>query len=586
VLTLINQVCTRLQTAISKAFGLSVNGIEPSVVQSSNQAFGDYQSNIALGLSRTLKQPPRDIAQHIVGEMDVSDLCESLEIAGPGFINLKVKTSYVESELDRLNADERLGIKKTSKPQKVIIEYSSPNVAKEMHVGHLRGTIIGDCLANVYDFLGHNVIRLSHVGDWGTQFGMLIAYLKEKYSLETEFKAEVELSDLERFYKVAKTKFDTDGYFQDLARQEVVRLQSGDKVSHTAWKNFCQLSYKKNQEIYARLNINGLINRGESFYNGMLPYVVHDLEQLGLAVEDNGAKCVFLDGYTNEQGQPLPLIIQKRDGGYNYATTDLAALRHRITELKADRLIYVVDASQMDHFGQFFQVARRAGWLRESNRAVHVPYGVVQGLDGKKLKTRSGETVKLKDLLDEAATRARAELEARLAEDSRNESDEFKESVSEAIGMGAIKYADLSLNRTTNYVFDFDKMLSLQGNTAPYMMYAYVRVRGIGRKANIDFTGLSLAGSIKLNELKEIELGKYLLRFDEVLATVAEELLPNRICEYLFELSQKFNQFYESCSVLNAQAEVRNSRLVLCDLTARTIKLGLSLLGIGVPDRM
>jgi arginyl-tRNA synthetase len=580
MINFLDQVTVRLEKASAAAFGKAVNGVSAAIVPSSNPSFGDYQTNLALTLSRDLKQPPRAIATKIVENLDLTDLCESTEVAGPGFINLKVKRSYLEGELNILKTDERLGIQRISTDKKVIVEYSSPNMAKEMHVGHLRGTIIGDCLANVHEFLGYEVIRLSHIGDWGTQFGMLIAYLKKVYGQAlADSNAKVEVEDLERFYKAAKSEFDGDPAFADVARNEVVRLQSGDADSLTAWKRFCESSRKKNHEIYERLDIHGLVDRGESFYNEMLPGVVRDLEQLGLAVESDGAKCVFLEGFTNEQGQPLPVIIQKRDGGYNYATTDLAALRQRITQIKADRLIYVVDASQMDHFAQFFQVARRAGWLPEG-RAVHVPYGVVQGADGKKLKTRSGETVKLKELLDEAVQRARKEL------DERDESEDFKASVSEAIGMGAIKYADLSLNRMTNYVFDFDKMLSLQGNTAPYMMYAYVRVRGIGRYANIDFESLCTKATITLTNAYEYELGKHVLRFDEVLKAVVDELLPNRICDYLFELSQRFNQFYENCPVLNAEGGLKDSRLLLCDLTARTIKLGLDLLGIRVPDRM
>jgi arginyl-tRNA synthetase len=588
MITLLDQISTRLQKASKAAFGAEVNGVRPGIVASTNPTFGDYQTNLALTLSRPLKQQPRSIAEQILKQVDLSDFCEPPEIAGPGFINLRVKKTYVEAELSKLKTDKRLGIPKVNSPQKVIIEYSSPNIAKEMHVGHLRGTIIGDSLANVYDFLGHKVIRVSHVGDWGTQFGMLIGYLKREFLGHPGGKNEaaVEIADLERFYKAAKAKFDADQEFQDFARSEVVRLQSGDPDSLDAWKIFCELSSKHNRDIYERLDIKGLEDRGESSYNKMLPVIVSDLEQVGLAVESEGAKCVFLEGYTNEAGQPLPVIIQKRDGGYNYATTDLAALRSRFLEEKIDRSLYVVDASQSDHFAQFFQVARRAGWLPEGKQAIHVPYGMVQGSDGKKLKTRSGETVKLKELLDEAVSRSQNELGARLEKDGRNESEEFKNSVAQAIGMGAVKYADLSLNRMTNYVFDFDKMLSLQGNTAPYMMYAYVRVRGIVRKSNEDIEKLAASGTIVLKEPHEYELGKFLLRFDETIMAVAEELFPNRICDYLFELSQKFNQFYENCPVLSEAGELRNSRLLLCDVTARTIELGLSLLGIRVPERM
>lgn len=586
MISLLEQVSLRLTKAFNQAFGSEADGVEPNIVSTGNPNFGDYQTNLPLLLSKPLKLPARKIAERILKELDLDDLCVPAEIAGPGFINFRVKSSFVEAELNKLALDERLGISPTLQPQKVLVEYSSPNIAKQMHVGHLRGTIIGDCIANVYEFLGHNVIRVSHIGDWGTQFGMLIAYLKEACPDAITKPEAIDIGDIEDFYKKAKTRFDQDDTFKEVSRSEVVRLQSGDPECLTYWRILCEQSHRENQVIYRRLEINGIEERGESLYNPMLPKVVEDLENLGLAVEDQGAKCVFLEGFTNEQGQPLPLIIQKSGGGYNYATTDLAAIRSRLTNDKADRLIYVVDASQSDHFAQFFQVARRAGWLPSGNRAVHVPYGVVQGMDGKKLKTRSGETVKLKELLDEAVTRAKAELEDRLAKDQRNESAEFIDSVAEKIAMGGIKYADLSLNRMTNYIFDFDKMLSLQGNTAPYMMYAYVRVRGIGRKIIAEGQSSSGGGAIKLNDVHELELGKHLLRFDETLKAVYEELLPNRICDYLFELSQKFNQFYENCPVLGSEGDVRESRLKLCDITARTIKLGLSLLGIQVPERM
>ena len=405
MITLLDQVSARLEQASKNAFGQEVNGIRPAIVASNNPSFGDYQTNLALSLSRPLKKPPRAIAEEILKELDLSDLCEPPEIAGPGFINLRVKKSYVEAELNKLKTDERFGISKVKQPQKIIVEYSSPNIAKEMHVGHLRGTIVGDSLANVFEFLGHNVLRVSHVGDWGTQFGMLIAYTKKIGTNFLADKAKQEkflLSDAEQRYKEAKATFDADPEFREEARQAVVGLQSGDPESIKLWEFLCKESQKENAVIYKRLNVNGLEDRGESLYNPLLPKVVSDLEKLGLLVEDQGAKCVFLEGFTNEKGEPLPVIVQKRDGGYNYDTTDLAAIRTRIHDEKVDRIIYVVDASQSDHFAQFFQVARRAGWLPEGNKAVHVPYGVVQGADGKKLKTRSGDSVKLKDLLDEA----------------------------------------------------------------------------------------------------------------------------------------------------------------------------------------
>ncbi len=555
------------------------------VVPASNPKFGDYQANIALSLSKQLGQQPRAIAQKLLEHLDVTGICETPTIAGPGFINLRLEPTYLEAQLSAIQRNLRLGINQAKKPQHVIVDFSSPNIAKEMHVGHLRSTIIGDCIARILEFRGHDVLRLNHVGDWGTQFGMLIAYLREAYPEALTTSNALDLGDLVTFYRKAKQRFDADKEFQQTARQEVVKLQTGEADSRRAWQLLCEQSRREFQSIYDLLDIK-LTERGESFYNPLLGAVVEDLAQQGLLVEDSGAKCVFLEGFTNKAGEPLPLIVKKSDGGYNYATTDLAAIRYRIQQDGAERIIYVTDAGQANHFAQVFQVARRAGWLTDKVEVVHVPFGLVLGEDGKKLQTRSGETVRLRDLLDEAIARTDTDLEARLNEEGREETAEFKAHVAKVVGISAVKYADLSQNRTSNYVFSFDKMLALQGNTAPYLLYAYVRIQGISRKGDIDFEQMGTDAKILLQEEMELVLAKHLLQLSEVLNAVEQDLLPNRLCQYLYELSQKFNQFYDQCPVLKADEPQRTSRLMLCDLTARTLKLGLSLLGIPVLERM
>lgn len=583
--SIIEQLKTKFTQALVAAFGSNFSGIDPMVVLSSNPRFGDYQCNVSLSLSKQLGQQPRAIAQKILEYLDVTGICQIPTIAGPGFINLTIEPSYLESRLSEIQTDPRLGVEPANQPQRVIVDFSSPNIAKEMHVGHLRSTIIGDSIARILEFEGHDVLRLNHVGDWGTQFGMLICYLREVYPTALTTADALDIGDLVSFYKQAKQRFDEDEAFKEAARKEVVKLQAGAEESHKAWKLLCEQSRKEFQVIYDLLDIK-LTERGESFYNSFLPAVVEDLTQLGLLEENDGAKCVFVEGFTNKSGEPLPLIVQKSDGGYNYAATDLAAIRYRIQKEKAKRIIYVTDAGQANHFTQIFQVARRAGWLTDEVEVVHVPFGLVQGEDGKKLKTRSGETVRLKELLDEAIARCEADLEARLKEESREETEEFKSHAAKVVGISAVKYADLSQNRTSNYIFNFDKMLALQGNTAPYMLYAYVRIRGISRKGEIDFEQLGKDAKILLQEETELVLVKHLLQLSEVIHTVEQDLLPNRLCQYLFELSQKFNQFYDQCPVLKVDEPLRTSRLILCDVTARTLKLGLSLLGISVLERM
>jgi len=576
---------TQLDLAIVAALGEDYAGTDPLLGLSSNPKFGDYQANMAMGLSKKLEQQPRKIAQSIVDNLDVAAVCEVPQIAGPGFINFTVKPSYLATQLQAIQLDSHLGVPVAEKPQRVIIDFSSPNIAKEMHVGHLRSTILGDCIARVLEFRGHDVLRLNHVGDWGTQFGMLILYLREAYPEALTTADAIDLGDLVLLYKKAKQRFDEDAEFQAAARKEVVKLQAKDPDTIEAWNLLCDQSRREFQVIYDRLNVQ-LTERGESFYNPYLSTVVDDLRATGLLVESDGAQCVFLDGYTNRDGDPLPLIVQKTDGGYNYATTDLAAIRYRIGTDRADRIIYITDAGQSDHFAQVFQVAKLVDWIPKSVEIIHVPFGLVLGEDGKKIKTRSGETIKLKELLDEAIARFSNDLKSRVAAEERQETDEFIANSAEVVGLSAVKYADLSQNRTSNYVFSYDKMLALQGNTAPYMMYAYVRVQGISRKGGIDFDNLGDNAQIILNEELELTLAKHLLQLGTVINEVERDLLPNRLCQYLFELSQKFNQFYDKHSVLQVEEPLRTSRLVLCDLTAKTLKLGLNLLGIPVLERM
>lgn len=573
-----------LETALVKAFGPELVGSDPMLVPASNPKFGDYQANVALPLAKQWGKPPREVASAIVAALEVENFCDPPTIAGPGFINLTLKADYLLGQLRSSQGSDRLGIDPVAQPQRILVDFSSPNIAKEMHVGHLRSTIIGDVLARVLEFLGHNVLRLNHVGDWGTQFGMLITHLREVAPEALTNANAIDLGDLVAFYQKAKKRFDEDENFKERSRQEVVRLQGGDPDSHRAWQLLCDQSRREFQKIYDLLDIQ-LTERGESFYNPLLSEVVSALEAAGLLVEDAGARCVFLDGFVNKDGNPLPLIVQKSDGGYNYATTDLAAIRYRTTQDRADRIIYVTDSGQANHFAQVFQVAERAGWVPAGVELVHVPFGLVLGEDGKKLKTRSGDTPKLKDLLTEAIERSRADLEQRLQSEERSESPEFIEQVAQIVGLSAVKYADLSQNRTSSYAFSYDKMLALQGNTAPYMLYAYARIQSISRKGEIDFQNLDSAELI-LSDESEWALLKHILRLDEVLEAIAVELMPNRLCEYLFELSKKFNKFYDRCPVLNAAEPDRTSRLVLCDATARTLKLGLNLLGIAVLDRI
>ena len=593
------QIKNALQNAfpeISTSASMSSNLLNPQLVSASKPEFGDFQINGALALAKILKKSPLKIAESIIEELQkdpgFNEICIEPIIAGPGFINLTIKNNYLTSQIEKRLNHEHIGIPKASNPTgkkqitSIVVDFSSPNIAKEMHVGHLRSTIIGDSIARVLEFRGYSVIRLNHVGDWGTQFGMLIRHLKTVAPEALTRPNAVDLGSLVLFYRQAKQRFDEENDFQVASREEVVKLQKGDPVSLQAWNLLCNQSRKEFQEIYTRLDVK-LQERGESFYNQYLQSIVDDLTKLNLLVTDDGAKCVFLEGVTGKNGKPLPLIIQKSDGGFNYATTDLAAIRYRVASRpKGDgacRIIYVTDAGQASHFKGVFQVAKRANWIPENCRIEHVPFGLVQGEDGKKLKTRSGDTVRLKDLLDEAINRAKKDLQRRLNEEGRRESPEFIDQVSQTIGIAAIKYADLSQNRVTNYQFSYDRMLALQGNTAPYLLYALVRIRGIARKSGELY---SQTNQLVFEESLEWDLIRALLKFDDVIIEVEEELLPNRLCNYLFELCQTFNRFYDQVPVLKANEPYKSSRLALCRLSADTLKIGLGLLGIPTLERM
>lgn len=581
---------TQLREAMQRAFPEVDALLDPQLAPASKPEFGDFQANGALPLAKPLKQAPRQIAGAIVEALQADPaftaLCLEPQIAGPGFINLTIRPECLAAEASARLGDPRLGVPEVHNDSAVVVDFSSPNIAKEMHVGHLRSTIIGDSLARVLEFRGHRVLRLNHVGDWGTQFGMLITHLKQVAPETLNTADAVDLGDLVAFYREAKKRFDEDEAFQTTSREEVVKLQGGDPVSLKAWGLLCDQSRREFQKIYDRLDIR-LIERGESFYNPYLASVLSGLKEADLLVTDDGAECVFLEDVNGKDGKPLPVIVRKSDGGFNYATTDLAAIRYRFAGGSdgdgARRVIYVTDAGQANHFAGVFQVAKRANWIPEDGRLEHVPFGLVQGEDGKKLKTRSGDTVRLRDLLDEAVERAEADLRRRLQEEERHEDEPFIRHVAGTVGLAAVKYADLSQNRITNYQFSFDRMLALQGNTAPYLLYAVVRIAGIARKGG-DLE--AEAGMLQFSEPQEWALVRELLKFDAVIAEVEEELLPNRLCSYLFELSQVFNRFYDQVPVLKAEGKSLSSRLALCRLTADILKVGLGLLGIATLERM
>ena len=552
--------------------------------------FGDYQVNGVMPLAKQLKTNPRKLAEQIVAKLNISDICETPEIAGPGFINLRLKPEFISANLSQISKDTgQLGIEKVEKPKTIVVDFSGPNIAKQMHVGHLRSTIIGDCICRLLEFQGNKVIRQNHIGDWGTQFGMLIAYLRLLYKDKFKKPDSVSIGDLEQFYKNAKHWYDTDPTFADSAREEVVKLHNNDKDTLSVWNEFVKESRRHYQPIYDMLGVDlsEKNERGESFYKDMLADVVAELKKKGLAVESEGAVCVFPEGFKDKEGKPLPVIVQKSDGAYLYATTDLAAIRYRVDKLNTDKIIYVTDARQGLHFEMVFAVARKAGWVKPETELVHVTFGSVLGEDGKPLKTRSGENVKLKELLDEAIERARKVVE----EKNPGLSEDEKKKIASAVGIGAVKYADYSNNRTSDYIFSFDKMLAMEGNTAPYMQYAYARIKSIERKAgekNVNVEReLANIKNLNLAEPSELDLAKHLIRYGEAMQSSAGDYRPNYLTAYLYDLAQKFSSFYNDCPVLDASSDKRPTRLLLCDLTAKTIEHGLhNLLGIEVIEQM
>ncbi len=575
-----------LERRISEALVRSgaPTGARALVIPSTRAEFGDYQANGVMAAAKALKTNPRELAEKTIATLDLSDLAESVEIAGPGFINIHLTEDFLSRRAGETLRDEHLGVEKASAPQTIVVDYSGPNLAKEMHVGHLRSTIIGDALARTLEFMGHNVIRQNHVGDWGTQFGMLLE-LVPPVDLQDAM-ALPDLKDLEEFYQLAKNRFDADPEFAEKARQNVVHLQSGVPESRNKWDVYLEISLSHCEQVYNRLGV--LLTRadvrGESAYNDDLPNVVADLKGGGLLTESEGAQCVFLDEFKNKDGEPLPIIVQKSDGGYLYATTDLAAIRHRVRQLHADRVLYVTDSRQSLHFQQVFAAARKASFAPESVSLEHVAFGTMMGPDNRPFKTREGGTVKLMDLLDEAEVRA---LEI-VTEKNPDLPEEKKKEVARVVGIGAVKYADLAHNRTSDYVFSWDKMLSLDGNTAPYMQYAYARIRSIFRKGEelIGAAAEHAEAKITVEHPAERALAVKLLQFPETVDTVAAESYPHLMCNYLFELAGALMGFYENCPVLQSDEPLRSSRLALCDLTARTIKTALDLLGMETLEQM
>ncbi|EDX5492840.1 arginine--tRNA ligase [Salmonella enterica] len=553
---------------------------EPQVRQSAKVQFGDYQANGMMAVAKKLGMAPRQLAEQVLIHLDLSGIASKVEIAGPGFINIFLDPAFLAEQVQQALASERLGVSQPAR-QTIVVDYSAPNVAKEMHVGHLRSTIIGDAAVRTLEFLGHHVIRANHVGDWGTQFGMLIAWLEKQ---QQENAGEMALADLEGFYRDAKKHYDEDEGFAERARNYVVKLQSGDAYFREMWRKLVDITMTQNQITYDRLNVT--LTRddvmGESLYNPMLPGIVADLKAKGLAVESEGATVVFLDEFKNKEGDPMGVIIQKKDGGYLYTTTDIACAKYRYETLHADRVLYYIDSRQHQHLMQAWTIVRKAGYVPDSVPLEHHMFGMMLGKDGKPFKTRAGGTVKLADLLDEALERARRLV----AEKNPDMPADELEKLANAVGIGAVKYADLSKNRTTDYIFDWDNMLAFEGNTAPYMQYAYTRVLSVFRKAEIDEQTLASAPVI-ISEDREAQLAARLLQFEETLTVVAREGTPHVMCAYLYDVAGLFSGFYEHCPILSAENDtVRNSRLKLAQLTAKTLKLGLDTLGIETVERM
>jgi arginyl-tRNA synthetase len=572
----------RVQAATVATFGLNYGDADPLIRPSS---FADLQANVALPLGKRLGRPPREVAAELVGRLDIADMGEPPEVSGPGFINFRLRDDWIAAQASQMLGDPRLGLPPVARPQTVVVEYSSPNIAKEMHVGHLRTTIVGDAVARMLDFAGHLVIRDNHVGDWGTQFGMLIEYLLDVGEDSPE--AALLRTDPNAFYQAARRKFDSDPGFADRARKRVVDLQGGDPATLRLWQEIVDLSMDYLHRIYARLGVTltDADIRGESFYNDLLADTAAILEEKGLAVYSDGALCVFPPGFAGREGRPLPVIIRKSDGGYNYSTTDLATVRYRVDELHCDRAIYVVGSDQTLHFQMVFAVAREAGWIPPGTRFEHAQIGLVSAPDGGRLRTRSGDNVQLSDLLTEAVDRARGIL-TELEAPARFEPAEL-DAIAEAVGIGAVKYADLSTARESAYAFDWDRMISFRGNTGPYLQYATARIRSIFRRAGAEADPDIRGSRVAVTAAPERALALRLLDFGTVVTGVGETAEPHRLCAYLFDVASLFTAFYEECPVLKAETEsLRVSRLALCALTLDVLTKGLDLLGVPVPDRM
>jgi arginyl-tRNA synthetase len=575
----IKQILAEKVSAAMVAAGLPAD-TNPAISLSNRPQFGDYQANGVMGAAKKLKTNPRELATKVVEHLDLDGIADKIELAGPGFINIHLSQTWLTSQLNTVANDNHIGVKQRAEPQTVVVDYSAPNLAKEMHVGHLRSTIIGDAVVRALEFRGDKVIRQNHMGDWGTQFGMLIAHLSDK--LAGNEVAETALADLENFYREAKIRFDEEEGFADRARADVVKLQSGDAGCAKLWQQFIDISITHSEEIYNKLNVS--LERsdimGESAYNDDLSTVIDELMAKEIAVEDQGAKVVFIDEMANKDGEPSVFIVQKSGGGFLYATTDLSACRYRSGKLKADRIIIFTDARQALHFKQVEIVARKAGFLPEQVGYDHCPFGMMMGNDGKPFKTRTGGTIKLAELLDEAVSRA-SDL---IKEKNPDIDADDLANISKKVGIGAVKFADLSKNRTSDYIFNWKTMLSFEGATAPYLQYAYSRIQSIFRKAELT----QLSENIQIIEPQEKALALKLLQLEDVIDAVISECTPNLLCNYLYELASLYMSFYEACPILKEgiSDEVKASRLALCDLIAKTLKQGLDILGIDVMDRM
>ncbi len=575
---------------LQAAFDTLDPGADP-VLRPSDRA--DFQANGALGLAKRLGRPPREVADAVVAAAMLEDVCERVEVSGPGFVNLVLSREFVERSVREMAADPRLGVGRAERPERVVVTYSHPNVAKEMHVGHLRSTVIGDAICRMLGHLGHDVVRENHLGDWGTPFGMLIEHLLDVG--EEKAIAELSVGDLTDFYQAARGSFDADQEFQERSRRRVVLLQSGDPETLRMWRVLVDHSLAYFDEVYAKLGV--LLTdddvKGESSYNPMLAAVVRDLDTAGLLVKDEGALCVFPPGFANREGHPLPLIVQKSDGGFGYAATDLACIRDRVDAVGADRVLYVVGAPQSQHLQMCFEVARMAGWLPARVQVEHVAFGSVLGTDHRMLRTRAGTSVKLVDLLDEAVARATEAMAAR-GRDTELSADEGR-SVARALGIGAVKYADLSTDRVRDYVFDWDRMLSFEGDTGPYLQYAHARIRSIFRRAAPEPSSSTPSSSpsatdpsdVVIASPEERALGMSLLGYAAALNGAVADSAPSKLCAYLYGLATTFTTFYERCPVLRAPDEpTKRSRLALSDATGRVLAEGLGLLGIEAPARM